>query len=255
MPPTIEYVAAGATAATAVGTLALALSTRSLATKTTAVADASERTATAAVKEIRLLREQTEAVRVQADAAVQQTRSMRRQSEVAEAALLASVQPLLLDVPEGTLKDGVMPDPLGGGTSTFRFDRSRIQSSISREPHLTIAVRNVGQGVARVTQAVLGVPRQPRGRPELLLRGEAPTALAPGEVADLKFTNSSASETDVASLMMDNLSLVVQVEYTDIAGRQPSSLVIHLSRTPVNQGGNEYNVARIEITPAGSEEQ
>jgi hypothetical protein len=112
-----------------------------LALKTRALADSGQKTASAAERELALLGDQAEAV--------------KRQSEVAEAALQASIKPLLIDVPLHSMQAGYVGSRSGSAHTDFSVN-SEIMPEM-RTGSLTVPVRNVGAGVARGLSAVVTV--------------------------------------------------------------------------------------------------
>lgn len=80
--PTITYIAAYATAATALGTTGLATATYYLARKTKATADAAQNELVQAVEQSKATGKQTEAVIAQAEAVKQQSQATAQQVEL-----------------------------------------------------------------------------------------------------------------------------------------------------------------------------
>jgi hypothetical protein len=225
--PTIEYVAAYATAATAGGTFLLALATFRLAGKTRELAKSGEATATAAKQELNLLGDQAE--------------STRRQSEAAEAALNASVRPLLLDVPRHTYR----PVVEGYRRQLEQVDVSAIIAVADRdEVSLTVPIRNAGAGIALVVAVAITVARDGAiGEP--VVPGEPPSAVVAREEAAVFFEETGGSDQRVAleHLLTCGEDLVIEVAYTDIAGRQEAATLLYVTQT--GQAAQKLRVRRV----------
>lgn len=240
---TIDYVGAWATLGTAVGTLVLAAATFGLALKTRALAksgkataDASESTAAAAQRELELLGDQTEAA--------------KRQGEAAEAALSASVRPLLIDVPVHTMRT-IQVQEQPGETHPATLDISVIAASVfedTRTAQLTVPVRNVGSGVARgVAAAVTVAGKDVVG--SAIARGTAPSVIAAGESNWIWFEDtagpaSSAAQTPLVGLLRTEEDLVVEVAYCDAAGRQIAASSLYLTKS--GRTDRSYRVREVD---------
>jgi hypothetical protein len=229
MPPTVEYVAAYATAATALGTLGLAVATFRLAGKTKDLAEAGER-------ELELMRKQAD--------------SLERQSNATEQALNAGVAPLLLSVPPNTLRAIATPptlDPSTGriGIGTAERDVSHVHSRCDDESvALTIPIRNVGAGIARVDLAVINYAHDEAKT----LIGEPPAVVAPGDIKRVVFEGDAGYAQDpLRALLMSQRDLVVELSYADISGRQGVATVLFLRYADVT---HSYSYRVIEELPA-----
>lgn len=207
---TIDYVAGWATFGTAIGTIGLASATFVLARKTRALAGSTQQTA---------------------DAAKQQTKA-------AEGALNASLRPLIIDIPRHTTRTIQLQDR-PGEKRPVEIDLSVISSDIAestRTGSLTVPVRNVGPGVALgLAAAVTFAHGDLVGAP--VARGEAPSVIAPGEPEAIWFEDtagpaSAAAETPLVRLLKEGEDLVVEIAYSDVAGRvSASSLTLTKSGT------------------------
>jgi hypothetical protein len=202
-----------ATAATAIGTLALAIATFFMARKTKDLASLGQ-------AELELLDKQTQAA--------------QRQSVVAEAALSASVAPLIVDVPPYTMRPGpprttINPEGLGNVERTER-DVSLIRYADGRDACvMTVPIQNVGSGAARIQRAAL-VPLGVQTSTDPVL-SESPSVVPRDEIRELIFRpdNRQALKHLVEGLPVD---LALQVSYCDVSGRQPASTVLTLRRSP-----------------------
>ncbi len=150
----VEYLAAWATAATALGTVLLAAATYGMARKTRQLAQSGQETAEAGRAELELLRDQVDAA--------------KRQGEIAEAALTSSIQPLLVDVPRPTFREvepGLNESLRARGMperarDARKVDVSGVGWSVDEEGALlSVPVRNIGAGVARIRKAVVTIAR------------------------------------------------------------------------------------------------
>jgi len=215
------------TEATAVGTLALAAATFLLALKTKALADT-------ATKELTLVEKQ-----------IAET---QRQSVTAEAALTASIRPVLVDVPRPTFRRGPKTttlNPAGFGTkSTADIDVSQIRSESADERlYLIVPVRNVGPGPARVTAVTVTAAGEGQtGAPVAVGRG--PSVIAAGEVAEVRFTAETGSgPAKLIQLLRTDDDLVVEASYTDVAGRQGAASQLLLQK----RGPDQYSATGVRL--------
>ncbi len=245
--PTITYVAAWATAATAGGTLALAGATYWLARKTRETADAAKNELVVAVKQGKAMTEQTGAIGKQTDAVIEQGQEMKRQGDVAEAALNASIRPLLINVPEGTTHT---VNDLPGFFGSVEVDRGLVAAEIAegRAGRLAVPVRNVGAGLALGVVAVAAFAQNPGRR--VVARAAAPSVIAPGEHDSIYFADtagaaSAAAQSPLVTLLESKEDLVVEVVYTDVAGRQKAATTFHLTPDDVTVP-NTYRVTAVE---------
>lgn len=221
---------------TALATVLLALVTVYLAWKTRSLAQSSTEVAKAADEELKAIRSQAEA----AD----------RQSKVAEDALNASVRPLLTDVPLHTTRaiHGVLMQERG--SAPVHVDESVISGSVqeNRTGRLIVPIRNVGAGIARVLAAVVTVARE-GGTGEPLARGRAPSVIATGEIDRVWFEDtpgpaSAAAETPLVRLLQSGEDLVVEIAYSDLAGRQETATSLYLTES--GRTDRAYRVTRVE---------
>jgi hypothetical protein len=216
--PTIVYIGAYATAATAFATTLLALATFVMAWKTRSLAKSSEETANQAV----------------------------RQSALTEEALTASVRPLIADVPQPTFSELlVSPGPdsnqtgaeLGGtghssdetSVGVERVDVSRITWHVvdDDEAHLIVPIRNVGAGVARIVTAVVsvGIAQKP------LVGQVAPRVLGREQIAQIRFkSDPDPSVEDLGYMLKARADLTVEVAYRDVTGDYETATLLHLKR-------------------------
>jgi hypothetical protein len=180
-----------------------------------ALAAATKETADAARQELDLLRDQ-------ADAA-------RRQGDVAEAALNASVRPLLIDVARHTLRDtplnvAITSDGQSTGAATRPVDFSIIRWDIrENDAWPRVPVRNVRARVARVIAAAVTVSREGAiGEP--VVSGVVPSVIGAGEHAYVMFRATADTEerrfADLSRLLQSEEEIVVEVACSDLAGRQ-----------------------------------
>ena len=227
---TIEYVADWATVGAALGTIGLAVATFVLALKTRALAksgqetaDAAKLTAAAAERELELLRDQAEA--------------LRDQSKAADAALNASVRPLLIDVPYHTTRT-IQVQEKPGEKHPAEVEVSVIWGEVAltaRTGRLTVPVRNVGAGVALGLSAAVTVPREDVvGEP--IARGNAPSVIPAGETEWVWFEDtagpaSAAANTSLVYLLESGADLVLEVAYSDGAGSQEAATSIYLTKS------------------------
>jgi hypothetical protein len=209
-----------ASIATAVGTISLGLATFWLGWQTRNVAKTGD-------AELKLLGRQANA----ADS----------QSKAAEAALSASIRPLLLDVPRHTHRE-ILTGPFGRG-GLQPVDASVIYAVVSdSEVHLTVPVRNAGQGVALVTAAALtSIDAERVVRP--VVTGGTPSAIAPREEDSVYFDDDDGPS-NLRHLIEVGGDLVVEVAYSDAAGGQLAATRLYLIRS--GQVGRSYRVRRTE---------
>lgn len=220
--PTIEYVAAWATFGTALGTIGLGIATFALARRTRALAASGQETADAAKEELTLLGNQAE--------------SARRQSSAAEAALNASLRPLVIDVPRHSMRTIWVRDQ--GERRPEAVDSSVISATVretTRTGSLTVPVRNVGSGAALgVAVAVSNYREKTAGG--RIAEGEAPSVIPAGEAdwlvfEDMEGAAAVAGVTPLVDLLRSEEDLVVEVAYSDAAGRQESATQLYLTRS------------------------
>jgi len=246
----------GAGVGTAFGTLALAVATFVLAVRTKSMAQSGQQTAQAAQKELELLREQTEAA--------------RQQSETAQAALRASIRPILVDVPENTLREikwhgGAAAVTSGGSPheGTRKVDISMVSVSIEEDhpeigPHIILAapVRNVGAGVAMIRDVRWLIGRSGAG--VHIVVGTARQKTVPvGEHAELRFEvpYGAADYQPSYEAIEREKDLLVEVIYADLGAQQVSRTQLSLRR----QGGPGHpyrvyhaNVFLVDYAPVGT---
>jgi hypothetical protein len=181
--PTITYIAAYATAATAAGTIGLAVATFSLATKTKKLAHDAE-------QELALLRIQAEA----AD----------RQSNAAEAALSASIRPVLVQ----------RQDQDGAAFECGIGDEAEA-------PWARFWVRNIGPGVARVVSAFLSTLPPDKRSTLPLLPVTMPQVIASGECDFFGFDSGSDYYPGQFKASLERgQGWTIWVGYEDLAGRR-----------------------------------
>ncbi len=215
---TIDYIAAYATLGTALGTIVLAIATFTLAKKTASLAESGE-------QELALLRDQTQAA--------------MRHSEAAEAALNASVAPLILDVPPRTLRPGPLrtryTERAGrseeGKLVTDRpdIDVSVITWDADRSPAwLRIPIRNVGAGLALLDAASLTVEGEDGSWNVLDAAPEdIPSVVPPGEIRQLVFVSE---DTSLNAMVVSDDPLVVEVSYADVSGEQGAATILYVAK-------------------------
>jgi hypothetical protein len=179
----------------------LALKTRALAASGQDTADAAKATAEATDRELK---------------------ELSRQSIAAEEALNASVRPLIAHVPEGALGHstrgpGEAPATVDVGVIYLLVDDSRQRA------RLHVPIRNIGQGVARMIATVVTVDRtDATGSP--LVSGNIPSVIAPNETANAEFSSAFEPERGRLKLLLQSReTLVVEVAYTDVSGRQEAA--------------------------------
>ena len=195
-----------------------------------ALAKSSADTASAARAQIELLRDQTEAA--------------KRQSEVAEAALSASVRPLLVDIPSHTMRPAQMaPWNLdeSGQPQKRELDISEIAADVTgRGAWLRVPIRNVGAGVARVLAASVTLKHPIGGA---VVSGTVPSVVVNGEYGRVLFWVPPGFEENdpLTHLLRSNETLIVEVAYSDLAGRQETATSLTLSKT-----GPDYRVIDVE---------
>ncbi len=222
---TIDYIAAWATFGTALGTIGLACATFVMAQKTQALAKSGQETADAAKSTAAAAERELELVRAQADAA-------RRQTEAAEAALQASIKPLLVGVPLD-YRPAAARDSRSMSRSASTDFSVRSGVGDQRTGSLSVPVRNVGAGVARGLSAVVTVARRDAiGEP--VARGYAPSLIVAGEIDRVTFEDtpgpaSVAAVTPLVRLLQSDDDLVVEVAYSDVAGRQEAATSLYLT--------------------------
>jgi len=232
---TIDYVAAYATAATALGTLILATATFLLARKTKDLAQSGQQTADAAEGELLQIRQQTEAA--------------QKQGVAAEEALSVSVRPLLLDSPEEWplklwmrvlfrvlhIPVSMLPGPFRRARISSEIHGSRVNTLVTDEAALAfLTVRNVGAGLARIHAAVIapaegGIIGEP-----LASASTSPSVIAPADKNDITFMDESGA---LRKLLLSDRNAVIEIAYSDIANRQDAATIFYMSRLP---GVNEY---------------
>jgi hypothetical protein len=203
-----------------------------LAWKTRALAQSAQKTAEVAERELELIRGQTEAA--------------TRQSVTAEAALNASVRPLLVDVPLHTMRT-IYGQERPGGKHPAGVDVSVISASIdegTRTARLTVPVRNIGAGPA----IGLGVAVTREDDDATIARGKAPSVVAAGDsdwywFEDTAGTASAAAVTPLVHLLQSNEDLVVEVAYADIANRQEAATSLYLTRS--GRTDRSYRVTKV----------
>jgi hypothetical protein len=227
----------------AIATLVLALKTRALAKSGQVTADAAQLTAAAAQQELELLRDQTDAA--------------KRQSEAAEAALNASVLPVLLDIPQHTMFQlpteitARLPYRQLGGPVPTEVDLSVISATDSDDfPSLVVPVRNVGAGVALGIDAAVYMEADEG----VVVYGEAPSAIAVGGHDHVWFGGPEERLGERAPVVVDQdalrrvlrsgQDLVVEIAYSDVSGRQEAAASLHLTRS--GRTDRAYRVTRVE---------
>jgi hypothetical protein len=182
---TIEYLTAWATLGTAIATLALAVGTFYMAAKTR--------------DEARATRDDVDASKRQIDVALQQVELSRRQAAAAELAINAQSKPLLVNSANADAVNVAPGD-----------DRVAV----------SVRLRNVGAGVARIVEAGLSMEGQAVGARVYLPR----PYVAAGEDAIIEFGAA------LGGIRFDHLRHAVArdepfdlwVGYTDATGGQPT---------------------------------
>ena len=234
--PTITYISAYAVGLTAIGTIALAIATFVLARRTRKLAESGQATADAAQRELDLLtrqtdavtgqteavREQTEVVGTQLDLLEEQAAAPRRQGDAAEAALSSSVLPVLAAVAVGTV------GPYGGINPLQRQqDGSAVLVRRSEGAVvLELPLRNVGPGLAKVingfiTRSLLQIEQTEPRYPAPIPHGGI---IPPNEIALFSFGPNETLKQWVDS----RATLIVDIAYTDVSGRQPAATQVIL---------------------------
>ncbi len=97
---------------------------------------------------------------------------------------------------------------------------------------LTLRMQNVGQGAARLQRYVLTYVRDLS--PSLSVRVERSRVVAPGQLTVLTFSSDDEAHDErgwLALLLESNEDLVVEVAYTDVAGRQGTATRLHLGKS------------------------
>ena len=226
----------------AIGTLALAAATVYLAMKTGSLSATSQ-------QELDLLRQQAAAAQAQ--------------SATAEQALRASIRPVIIDVPKGTLRevrrhDWFWPMRRSGEPrppETTKVDVSRVRISFGdpdepqdRELKLDVPIRNVGAGLALIQRAVL------HANVDCWTGRTSQQNLPVGEVAAAYFDTPEGSQEYEATVRVTNAKrpLTLEIVYTDLAGGQTSHSFLHLASEPalrdVEDEPLEYVVESVEVT-------
>jgi hypothetical protein len=163
-----------------------------------------------------------------------------RGTEVAEDALAASVRPLLISVPRHTARPIVptaaerlaltMP---GGVNLPTEVDVSEIFSRVDAEgARLNVPVRNVGAGVARILAANVTARGDSDAAPVVPSTSDS-AVIAPGEHGYVTFEPDPRSEDNTlltTLLAIEEAPLLVEVAYSDIAGRQETATSLILQR-------------------------
>ena len=260
----LEVITAVTTLATATGTLVLAFGTKTLADGTTDLARSTDVMAQATLHEVELAKEQVTAVREHAEAA-------QKQSTLAEAALNASIRPLLVEVPPGMVKEVKAWNWFAFGVlgtqekqrDTEKIDISRVRFKIDEdgeeqtsEIDMTVPIRNVGVGPAMLRGVRLEVPLEDGGVHIVVGRAEHST-LPVAEATNLLFEvpYGTADWEPLRSAAERRANLTAEAIYTDLGGKQESRTLIHLKGT--GEEAVTYKVLTsetvfVESNPAGT---
>jgi hypothetical protein len=239
----IDKLTAWATLSTALATGVLATATFLMAKRTNAMARETHRTADAAQQELEVVARQAEAA--------------QRQSEIAEAALGASIRPLIVDVPHGTFREVARnPFPVVTTRAAWPPDTSKQDVSVVfvlpesaeqserglRYLNVSAPMRNVGSGVAMLINVWLVVPFAD-GQPTRAMGVVDQQALPPGEVTYARF-ESIQGDTDHAAVWDAVIErgdeVEVLIDYTDLAGQQRSKTSLFLR--PLGEDYESYFV-------------
>jgi hypothetical protein len=221
MHTTIDYVAAYAATATALGTLGLATATYALARKTRDMAKSAQQAADAARQELELLAEQADA--------------SKRQSQAAEQAFRASIKPVLVQASQA---------PRG---------------TISPEGELLVVpVKNIGAGIARFASAGVAYSFERQINIESVSPSQLmsewsslePAPLPQGEEGQVFFTFET--QPDGFHCLSSNRDLFVRITYTDLSGAQRATSLFQLRRLkqsgePDDSPQRTYVCAPVEI--------
>jgi hypothetical protein len=171
-----------------------------------------------------------------------QTESLWRQSDAAEAALNASIRPLITSVPRPTIMRipieqtdvwRMVPSQVRQVPPATEIDASEIrEAKIDDRPTLLVPVRNVGSGVARLVRAALSTERLVT--PSIYVQTKTPpSVIGVDEVANIVFSTGEEHEPMpgwLEILLGGDEPLLVEVRYTDVAGRQETATTIVLKR-------------------------
>jgi hypothetical protein len=153
---------------------------------------------------------------------------------------------MLIDVPRFSMRTMPAEDRPG---ETEEVDASPIFASIgeSRAGSLLVPVRNVGAGVGLGLAAAATFARDAVGNP--VARGVAPSVLPAGELDAIRFADtpgpaSVAAVTPLVELLQSGEDLVVEVAYSDVAGRQRSASSLSLRKSTMTD--RDYSVTSVE---------
>lgn len=153
----------------------------------------------------------------------------------------------MINVAEGTTHTVT---ELPGHLGPVEIERALVAAEIAegRAGRLAVPVRNVGAGLALGVVAVAAFAQNPGRR--VVARAAAPSVIAPGEHESIYFADtagpaSAAAQTPLVTLLESKEDLVVEVVYTDVAGRQKAATTLHLTPDDVTMP-NTYRVTAVE---------
>jgi hypothetical protein len=129
-------------------------------------------------------------------------------------------------------------------------DVSVISAAIhetTRTGRLTIPVRSVGADLARGLAAAVTIDRED-AIGESVARGNAPSVIAAGESAWLWFEDtagaaSAAPQTPLVRLPLSEEDLVVEVAYSEVAGRQDTASSLRVTRS--GRTDRSYRITKV----------
>lgn len=239
----------GVTAALVVVTGVLAISTWRSSSKTAEAARAAVRAAEAAEQDLKQGQELIRIGQEQVTTSHDQTEAALRQADVAQRALAANVQPLLLPVVSRQATVRLLNGVDGQLVETELGPEPRILRQIQggqRRFWLVVPIRNVGQGPAIFGPEPTDVSMRPfyAGATNMPGRPGSPI-IAPGDVVDVVFT---APEYDILGYILDSPPTAtkqaeVTLSYFDIARVRKTTTIVDLSGAP----GPLLRVSNVEL--------
>jgi hypothetical protein len=97
--------------------------------------------------------------------------------------------------------------------------------------YMRVPVRNIGAGVARLLGTILTVARNDAIGEPLVSAAQVPSVIAPAEVGYLFFSSESEPHPGAVKRPVQSAEiLVVEIAYSDVAGRQEAASQIDLKR-------------------------
>jgi hypothetical protein len=242
----------------ALGTLVLAVVTAWMATKTHDLADTTREAVDAAESQARATREavvaaekqvgvSNELVRLgkeQLSQSLGQLRTSQQQLELALTLRQEELRPLLVDAPRGPIPErGVNIQ----GELVKVMDMGTIIASVPSHGYsamVALPIRNIGPGIALVTDVKLGAVDPGPGAPGRIERSVLPS----GESTYITFLveNNDGSENELLIKSVANSRFTIWVHYGDLSGTQRFRSCYHVVAGPFILGSGGF-VKQIDL--------